>query len=116
MDATEAITTERPLLTFTKKSARALGLLLKAIIICFGFCAIGGGLAPFIFIGMMLGMFPNILKAVFSWVVTVPLLGLLPFHATYALVMVLGGRSPDYTKGVYGAVDWVESNKLYDPT
>ena len=101
---------------YVQKTARALGLLLKAFFLSFGLCVIGGAVAPLVFIGMILGMLPNILKAVFCWVVALLLLCALPFHAAYALVLILIGRAPDYGEGIYGAADWVETNKLYDPT
>lgn len=110
------LTGDRPFKSILLSTARAFGLLIKAIVICFVFLGVGGALAPFLFIGMILGMFPNIVPAVFSWVVTIPLLFALPFHAIYVLIVVITGKSPDYTKGIYGAVDWVERNRLYDPT
>jgi len=94
----------------------AFRLLIKAIVICFVFLGVGGDLAPLVFICIILGMFPNIIPAGFAWVVTIPLLCALPFHAIYALVVVIAGKSPNCTKGIYGAVNWVERNRLYDHT
>ena len=107
---------DKPWAQYFYCTGRAFGLLLKAIFLCFVFLGVGGAVSPLIFIGMILGMFPNILPAVFSWVLTLPLLILLPVHAIIALVLVVAGRSPDYTRGIYGAIDWVERNQLYNPT
>jgi Na+-driven multidrug efflux pump len=109
-------TKERPFVTYFKNTAIAYGLLIKAIVICFVFLVVGGAMAPLTFIGMMLGMFPNIITAAYSWLITIPLLCLLPLHAMYAFVLIISKKSPDYTKGIYGAVEWVERKKLYDPT
>ena len=103
-------------LILLKRTARALGFLLKAFGTSFGLCAIGGAVAPLVALGMMLGMLPNIVKAAFTWLLAAPLLLLLPLHAVYALGVLLSGRSPDYGKGIYGAAEWVEANRLYDPT
>ena len=108
--------TDKPLLIHLRQTARALGLLLKAFFLSFAFCGIGSAVAPLVFIGMMLGMFPNIVRAALCWIITLPLLCFLPFQATYGLALILRGRTPDYAKGIYGAADWVETNKLYDPS
>jgi len=108
--------TDRPIITYFKNTVIAFGLLLKAIIICIVFLIVGGAMAPLTFIGMMLGMFPNIITAAYSWLITIPLLCLLPLHAMYAFVLIISKRSPDYTKGIYGAVEWVERKRIYDPT
>ena len=63
-----------------------------------------------------MGMIPNMVQAVYSCVITFPLFVALPFYAFYALVLTLSGRTPDYAKGIYGAVSWVERKRIYDPT
>ncbi len=105
-----------PFVTYIKHTARSFGLLLMAVVICLVFLGVGGALAPFVFFGVMTGQFPNIVPAVFSCIVTIPLLLLFPFHALYALGLVLTKRQPNYAVGIYGAAEWVQSNRFYDPT
>jgi hypothetical protein len=107
---------KRPLLVWLKKTGLVFDILLKAIFICLAFCGIGAALAPLVFIGLILGMFPNILKAVYSFVITIPMLIALPFHAIYLFLAIILKREPDYSKGVYGVVDWIERNQLYNPS
>ncbi len=106
---------EGPFFLWFKETGICLGLLLKAILFSIVFLGIGGAVAPLIFVGMILGMFPNILPSVFSMAVTLPLLLLLPFNALLNLIIVLCRKAPNYDGGIYQAVKWVEKRRLYDP-
>ena len=115
MISREPTVTENRSTTYLKMTGAALLTILKAVFFPLVFFGAGSAVAPLIFIGMILGMFPNIVVAAVSWFITIPLTCVFPLHATYALVVVLLGKEPDYSKGIYGALQWVESKQLYNP-
>jgi hypothetical protein len=99
-----------------RRTVRAFWVLVKSIVICILFLGIGGALGPLVLVGMMMGMFPNILHAVFSWLITIPLLVVFFLYSAYAIFRAIMRNPIDYTEGVYGLVEWVEQTRIYDPT
>jgi hypothetical protein len=78
-------------------------------------CGAGAGLGPITAIAFMIGALPNLLSAVYSVFLIVPVLVLLPFHGLYALALVIAGRRPSYDKGLYAASKWIRKRPLWSP-
>ena len=108
---------DSPFAQYVQITASACGVILMAIIFPLFFFVTGLSMAPLIFIARMGSMFPpNMFRAAVCLFVTIPLTCLFPFHAIYALILVILGHHTDYTKGIYGALAWIKQNRMYDST
>ena len=90
--------------------------MLKAFFCWLGLMIMGTALMPVLPFLLMLGGAPQIVTAVYSMFIIVPVFVLFQVNAVVYFVLALFGVKLNYNGALYGAVKWIERKKIYQAT